>query len=185
MNTWHLKMAARAVHRGGVIAYPTEAVYGLGCDPLNPQAVHQLLALKQRPLAKGLILIGANLQQLTPYMAKLDEKSLQQLKASWPGPVTWLVPAAPGTPAWLRGEHDTLALRVTDHPLASALCLATGHALVSTSANLAGHPPARTALRVRQQFGSRLDYLLSGPTGGQTRPTTIRDLQSGRILREA
>lgn len=183
MNNWHLKRAARVIQAGGVIAYPTEAVYGLGCDPFNHAAVMRLLALKHRPMDKGLILIAANMEQLEPFIAPLDEASLQTLNATWPGPVTWLLPARPETPVWLRGHHHTIAVRVTKHPLAAALCQATGHALVSTSANLAGCQPARTPLRVKQQFGNQLDYLLTAPTGSHSQPTTIRDLQTGKTLR--
>lgn len=185
MNHWHLRMASRAIHAGGIVAYPTEAVYGLGCDPYNPRAVMDLLALKQRPVHKGLILIAADMGQLAPFMKPLDKTARKTLMDTWPGPVTWLVPARAETPYWLRGQHETIAVRVTAHPLAAALCRAAGHALVSTSANLAGHRPARNALRVRQQFGDRLDYLLTGPTGGQNRPTTIRNLQTGKTHRQA
>jgi L-threonylcarbamoyladenylate synthase len=185
MTSWHLTLAARAVRAGGVIAYPTEAVYGLGCDPLNPAAVERLLALKRRPVAKGLILIAADFSQLEPFLAPLDAAARKTLHATWPGPVTWLVPARAETPGWLRGAHDTLAVRVTDHPVAAALCRACGHALVSTSANLSGHPPARSALGVRLQFADRLDYVLNGPLGGLRRPTESRDLKSGQTRRPA
>ncbi len=182
---WQLRHAAAVLHAGGIVAYPTEAVYGLGCDPLDPAAVLRLLALKQRPLAKGLILIGADFRQLRPYidMDAVDEKILRRLRRSWPGPVTWLLPAAPGVPQWLRGAHDTIALRVTAHPLAAALCRQWGGALVSTSANPAGRPPARSALDVRRHFGGSVDCILSGETGGAPAPTEIRDARSGHIVR--
>lgn len=185
MNSWHLKQAARTIQAGGVVAYPTEAVYGLGCDPLDATAVQRLLALKQRPMEKGLILIAADIAQLAPFMATLKDKDRETLDNTWPGPVTWVVPARPDTPLWLRGQHNGIAVRVTDHPLAAALCRATGHALVSTSANPAERPPARTALQVRRYFGQELDTILSGPLGKQSRPTPIRDLISGKTLRSA
>lgn len=185
MQRWQLKQAAQTVRDGGVIAYPTEAVYGLGCDPLNSQAVLRLLALKQRPMAKGLILIAADQAQLAPYMAPLSNEQQAKLDATWPGPVTWLVPARTETPRWLRGQYDSIAVRVTSHPLASALCRELGHALVSTSANPAGKTPARTSLKVRQYFGDQLDFVLSGPLGDQAAPTEIRELTSGKIIRPA
>ena len=185
MNNWQLRQAARVIHGGGLIAYPTEAIYGLGCDPLDAAAVQRLLALKERPMDKGLILIAADIDQLRPYLAPLSTKDETTVLATWPGPVTWLLPARPETPHWLRGTHDTLAVRITDHPLAAALCRQLGHPLVSTSANRSGQPPARTPLTVQRQLGRTLDLIVSGPLGNQTRPTIIRDLVSGQILRPA
>ena len=144
-----------------MVAYPTEAVYGLGCDPLNEAAFARLLALKQRP-----------------------EPMLQRLRQTWPGPVTWIVPAAPGVPAWLTGGRDTIAVRVTAHSMAAALCRAFGGALVSTSANRSGEEPARSAEEVRRQFGDRLDDILVGPLGGLERPTRICDARTGATIRE-
>ncbi len=185
MNHWQIRQAARIVHRGGLIAYPTEAVYGLGCDPLNAAAVQRLLALKQRPMDKGLILIAADLDQLRPFLQPLSAEDEATVLATWPGPVTWLLPARAETPRWLRGRHDTLAVRVTDHPLAAALCRRLGHPLVSTSANRSGRQPARSPLDVLRQLNHGIDLILSAPLGKQARPTTIRDLASGRIVRPA
>lgn len=183
ISRWQLRQAADAIRLGGVIAYPTEAVFGLGCDPLNPIAVQRLLEIKQRPMHKGLILIASRLEQLQPFIAPLDEASLTLLQKSWPGPATWLLPARVDTPRWLRGEHSSIAVRVTAHPLASALCEATGHALVSTSANPAGMPPARHSLRVRKYFPKQLDAILSGDVDRQASPTPIRDLTTKKLIR--
>jgi L-threonylcarbamoyladenylate synthase len=183
VNLLRIKAAVRIIRAGGLIAYPTEAVYGLGCDPRNPQAAQKLLDLKRRPMHKGLILIAADFAQLAPFLQPLSAADHAQLAATWPGPYTWLIPARTDTPRWLRGGHETLAVRVTAHPLAAALCRACGHALVSTSANFSRRPPARTALAVRRQLGMAIDYLLPGPTGGAARPTEIRDLRSGQRVR--
>ena len=183
VNPLRLKVAARVVRAGGLIAYPTEAVYGLGCDPRNEQAVQKLLTLKRRPMHKGLILIAADFAQLASFLQPLLPADQAQLAATWPGPHTWLIPARADTPRWLRGRHDTLAVRVTAHPLAAALCRVCGHPLVSTSANFSGRPPARTALAVRRQWGTAIDFLLPGPTGGAAKPTEIRDLRSGQRVR--
>ena len=180
---WHLRRAAAVIRDGGIVAYPTEAVYGLGCDPLNPDTVLRLLALKGRSVAKGLILIAADFEALRPFVGSVDAAVLRRVRHSWPGPVTWLLPAAPGVPRWLRGAHQTIAVRVTAHPPAAALCRAWGGALVSTSANPAGRPPARTAPTVRRYFGNRVDCILSGRTGGAAAPTEIRDVRSGRVVR--
>ncbi|HXH04493.1 MAG TPA: Sua5/YciO/YrdC/YwlC family protein [Candidatus Competibacteraceae bacterium] len=185
MSFLHIKTAVRVVHAGGLIAYPTEAVYGLGCDPGDATAVARLLGLKRRPPGKGLILIAAELAQLEPFLLPLSSADRATVMATWPGPVTWLLPVRPEVPRWLRGDHDTLAVRVTAHPLAAALCRACGSALVSTSANRSGHPPARSALQVRLRLGKAVDYVLPGATGGAAKPTEIRDLRSGRVVRAA
>ncbi|RLA33095.1 MAG: tRNA threonylcarbamoyladenosine biosynthesis protein RimN [Gammaproteobacteria bacterium] len=182
MSGWRLRLAARAVYGGGLIAYPTEAVYGLGCDPLNPEAVFDLLALKGRPAGKGLILIAADFDQLRPYVAEVAAEKMAAVHASWPGPHTWLLPALPSVPPWLAGDHPMLAVRVTAHPVAAALCRLTGP-LVSTSANPAGCRPARDLLTVRRYFGDVLDAMVSGPIDRERGPSSIRDAVSGRLLR--
>jgi len=182
-GAWRLHLAAHCFHVGGLIAYPTEAVFGLGCDPLDGEAVERLLALKQRPVDKGLILIAADFAQLAPYIESLPAPALAKVMQSWPGPTTWLFPAGPRTPQWLTGSHPTLAVRVTAHPLAAALCRSCGSALVSTSANISNRSPARNALGIYTRFGTRLDYVLHGAVGSLGRPTSIRDALSGRLIR--
>lgn len=182
LNTWHIKQAARRVAAGGLIAYPTEAVFGLGCDPLDAQAVWRLLALKRRSPTKGLIVIAADPGQLRG-LVRLDGPGLpERLAETWPGPVTWILPARPAVPPWLRGVHSGLAVRVTAHPIARALCARAGP-LVSTSANPAGRPPARSAMKVRAYFGAELDYIVPGEVDRRAQPTEIRDGGSGRVLR--
>ena len=158
-------------------------MYGLGCDPENPKAIHRLLRLKGRSAAKGFILIAADLGQIRPYLAPLDPEMERRILATWPGPVTWLLPAAAHTTALLRGVHGSLAARVTDHPLAAALCRAMGAPMISTSANPSGRLPARTPLAVRRYFGDSLDQVLHGRCGDLQRPTPIYDARSGRCLR--
>ena len=178
-----LRAAVSALHAGGVIACPTEAVWGLSCDPDDPQAVYRLLALKQRPVAKGLILVAAAESQLGFLLRGLDPEDRARLSATWPGPTTWLVPHRKRVPYWIHGEHDTVAVRVSAHPVVSALCRAWGGPLVSTSANPGGARPARALFQVRRYFGDALDGLVPGAVGGQQRPTGIRDLASGEIIR--
>jgi L-threonylcarbamoyladenylate synthase len=180
---WSLRRAVRTLRAGGVVAYPTEAVYGLGCDPFNEQAALRLLAIKGRSIDKGLILIAANFDQLRPLLLPQFERTLAPVLASWPGPSTWILPAAARVPVWLTGDSDGIAVRVTAHPLAARLCERFGTALVSTSANASGRPPARNALAARRALGRRVDYFLSGATGGDASPSEIRDLRSGRLLR--
>jgi L-threonylcarbamoyladenylate synthase len=175
--------AARIVRGGGVIAYPTEAVFGLGCDPRNRAAVMRLLAIKRRSWRKGLILIAASLEQLEPYILQPPEPHRGEMLASWPGPHTWVVTARTGAPRWITGGRDSLAVRVTAHPIARDLCLRAGTALVSTSANLSRRPPHRRLLRLRRDLGRRIDYVLAGPLGASAQPTAIRDARSGALLR--
>ncbi|MEW8049560.1 MAG: L-threonylcarbamoyladenylate synthase [Candidatus Thiodiazotropha sp.] len=182
-SPWRLRQAARIINTGGIVAYPTEAVYGLGCHPLDPDAVSRLLALKQRPMAKGLILIADRIESLHPFIGTLSEAGLQMVRESWPGPATWLLPATHYVPYWLTGKHTTLAVRVTNHPIAAALCRVAGTPLVSTSANISQHPPARTPLQVRLRCGDGVDLILHGKTGKLKSPTPIRDAQSGRVIR--
>ena len=175
--------ALRTLASGGVIAYPTEGVYGIGCLPEDRRAVARLLAIKRRSANKGLILIASTLTQLESLIILPDGERLQQIHSSWPGPVTWILPAQRGLPSWLRGPNDTLAVRVTDHPIAARLCARLGSPLISTSANRARRPPPTSAMQVRRTLGKYLDDVLVGPLGSLQRPTTIRDAGSGRRLR--
>ena len=177
-----LRYAAAVLHAGGLIAYPTEGVYGLGCRPDDGRAVQHLLELKQRPVAAGLILIAADLGQLTDWIEP-TARELRQISGPRDRPVTWLVTRGPLTPDWITGARPAVAIRITRHPVAARLCLATGFPLVSTSANRRGKPPARSALEARVRFGRHLDLVVGGATGGAAGPTEIRDAASGRVVR--
>jgi L-threonylcarbamoyladenylate synthase len=183
IHPWRLRLAREVIHAGGLIAYPTEAVYGLGCHPLDRDAVARLLKLKQRPQEKGLILIADCPEALYPYLGKIPQQAWQRVVESWPGPNTWVIPAAEETPAWLSGKFDSIAVRVTDQPIAAALCRAAGTPLVSTSANLSQRPPARTPLQVRTRCGLGVDLVIHGKTGGLARPTAIRDALKETLIR--
>lgn len=182
MTPFRLRFARHLLTRGGIVAYPTEAVYGLGCDPNNPAAVERLLVLKGRPAAKGLILVADTAERVWPLLQPLDPDVRRRVEASWPGPVTWLLPAGGRTPDWITGGRDTVAVRVSAHPVVAALCREWGAALVSTSANLTGRLPARTPLAVRRVFGAGVDLVLHGDLGGADRPTEIRRVD-GSVLR--
>jgi L-threonylcarbamoyladenylate synthase len=159
---WHLRAAVQALRMGGVIAYPTEAVWGLGCEPMNERAVERILALKRRDWRKGLILIAGDFAQLEPYVRLPSRNAMKRAQATWPGPATWVFPAAPEAPLWVTGDHDSIAVRVTAHPVAVALCAAYGGAIISTSANRSGQEPARSASELRRQFPTGIDYLVPG-----------------------
>lgn len=181
-SDWQLKFVAQLIKQGGVIAYPTEAVWGLGCDPWNETAVLRVLDLKQRPLEKGLILIAASAQQFNFLIEQLSLEQQQRLQAYWPGPFTWLVPHHDLIPYWISGAHSRVALRVTNHPLVKKLCELTGP-LVSTSANIAGLPAAKNNLMVEKYFHKQLDGLLSGALGSEKKPSRICDLITGHVIR--
>ena len=179
-----LQQAARILHAGGVIAYPTEGVYGLGCLPDDPAAVDYLLSIKQRRMQAGLILIAAHLAQLDEWIAP-DDQEQQSLMITTGQPTTWIVTAAANTPPWLTGGRSTLAVRITDHPAARDLCIAADSALVSTSANRSGHRAARTALQTRRWLGTVVDFVVPGATGGASGPSEIRVARTGAIIRPA
>lgn len=178
-----LPLASSVLRAGGVIAYPTEAVWGLGCDPFDQDAVVRLLQLKQRDWRKGLIVVASCMEQLAPFLRGLDEKYLAILRSSWPGPNTWLVPNNCVAPVWITGGRDTLAVRVSAHPIVAALCERFGGPIVSTSANPAGKKPAHRQWDVMRYFGNRLDVVVPGALGGAQKPTQIRNVISGDICR--
>lgn len=184
-GTLAIRRAAALVRAGGVIAYPTEAVWGLGCDPLDSEAVARILAIKERPASMGLILIAAGMAQLEPWIEPVSHEVEARVAATWPGPVTWVFPAQPWVPFWVHGGRGSLAVRVSAHAQCAALCREVGHPVVSTSANRSGHPPARTAAQVRRWLGNDLDFILGGATSGRARPSEIRDALTGRAFRPA
>ncbi|WP_024891863.1 L-threonylcarbamoyladenylate synthase [Luteimonas huabeiensis] len=177
--------AAQRLRAGAVLAYPTEAVWGLGCDPFDEAAVRRLLAIKSRPADKGLILAAADPAQLDGLVdwAALPSARRDAVLASWPGPHTWVVPATARVPRWIRGEHDSVAVRCSAHPQVAALCRAFGGALVSTSANHAGAPPPRSLAEMEPALRAAIDGVVDGETGDLDRPTPIRDARDGRALR--
>lgn len=183
MTVTPIEKAALILRQGGIIAYPTEAVWGLGCDPENQVAVEKLLALKQRPMAKGLILVAANIDQLAPFLGHLTKEQYQRLESNWPGFTTFIVPASKHVPVWIKGNFDSVALRVSAHPLVCELCQAFAGPLVSTSANLAGQLPAQSVDQVMEYFSSALDFVLPGDLGGVEKPSPIIDINSGQVLR--
>lgn len=178
-----VRQGAQCLLDGRVIAYPTEAVYGLGCDPENEAAVRKILELKSRPSSAGMILIADRLEHFAPYIEPVSAELKERALAAWPGPVTWLFPRATHVPDWLAGTHPTIALRITAHPVCRELCDAFGGAIVSTSANPGGEEPARSADQVGQYFGGSLCGTVEGDLGSQNQPSEIRDLATGRVLR--
>lgn len=184
MKVADIKAAAEVIHAGGIVAYPTEFCYGLGCDPRQHKSIHRLLRIKHRRWQQGLILIAARMQQLMKYIDCTEQQALTRAGKFWPGPYTWLMPIRPRVSGWLTGLHNTIAVRVTAHTGAAALCKYSRLPLISTSANRHGHLPARSAKAVYREFGDEVDYVLVGNLGDQSKPSQIRDAMTNKIVRE-
>ncbi len=183
----YIHQHAYALAAGAVLAYPTEAVWGLGCDPFNEQAVKTILQLKNRAVGKGVILIAGHIKQVAFLLEGLNDNHLQRLQRSWPGPHTWLVPHNNRVPPFIHGHFDTVAVRVSAHPTVQALCQRFGGPIVSTSANPQGLPEAKTQLKARSyfthnRFGHTLHYC-SGSVGKAAKPSKIQHLLTGEVIR--
>jgi len=182
MSEFYYHSLAVKLRQGAIISYPCEGLYGVGCDPFNLSAVSKILDIKQRSMDKGLIVVAANTDQLRVFVEDcwLEKKALQQ---TWAGAVTWLCPAKDTVPYWLTGNHVTLAVRVSAHPVIQRICSAFDAAIVSTSMNLASHAPLRSKLLVRSLFGRQLDVICKGSLGGLGQETRIFDAQTGQQIR--
>lgn len=184
MTKLDFREACQHLRQGNVIAYPTEAVWGLGCDPSNEAAVQKILQIKNRPVDKGLILVGGNITQFEALLSKLSVEHRATLEASWPGHISWLVPDPDQlVPSWIKGSFQTVAIRVSSHPLVVGLCAAYGGPIVSTSANEAGEEEIRSRLILERKFADSIDYIVDGSLGSAEKPSELRDLLSGRVLR--
>lgn len=183
MTGWRYRRAVMTLRAGGIVAYPTESVFGLGCDPWDRAAVARVFAAKRRPARKRCIVIAADPGQLERLVDVRDPRFSEFARRCWPGPVTLVAPAGKKAPAWLVNADGTVATRVTDHPVARGLCASLGGPLISTSANRDGRPPAREALRVRLAFGAEIDWYVAGRVGGLAAPTRIVDVRDGRTIR--
>lgn len=179
MYSSQLDQAAQIIRQGGVVAYPTESCYGLGCHPDNHQAIKKLINIKGRPQHKGFILIGATFHQLQFYVADIS----QEILASWPGPHTWLLPPTKRVHAKLVGQHPRIAVRVTALPIAAALCRAADTALISTSANKSGQQPTKNYRDTMRLFGNLVDMVLPGKIGDRKKPTPIIDAITHDVIR--
>lgn len=178
-----IQHAGRIIRAGGVVAYPTEGVWGLGCLPQAEPAIQRILEMKRRDASKGLILIAAEPQQLEEWIAPEIDAGL--LISDIHHPLTWIVPAADWVPYLVRGQNEGLAVRITSHPIAAALCRAADSAIVSTSANISGRPAARNLYSLRRTFRQLVDCVVAGRCGPASGASEIRDWRSGRTLRPA
>lgn len=178
---WHCQQASRAMLAGGVIAYPTEGVWGLGCCWDDEDAMERILDLKNRPLRKGMIVLCSSLSDIEDKLLPLTEQQRSLILSPQPRPTTWILPCKDSVSKKLRGQHHSIAVRFSDHEVVRALCEQSGP-IVSTSANPAGRPPAMNTLRIRQYFSDRLDYIMPGALGGHSKPSQIRTLD-GQVVR--
>ena len=172
--------AGRIIRSGGIVSYPTEGVFGLGCLPDDIRAIERILTIKQRSPAQGFILIAANSAQLRHWLDTDLEIPSDALH-----PITWIAPASIAVPPWIKGQHDSVAVRVTTHPVAAALCVAADSAIVSTSANVSGQASVTSAYVLRRRFHDLVDYVVPGRCGTAPGPSEIRDLISNKTLRPA
>ena len=184
MSPWSIKRLSKAVENGAIIAYPTDTIWGFGCYPLRASSVIKILNIKQRSVAKGLILLSSRMEYCAPYIdPDLSEEQIDLVQQQNQHPVTWLVPAARNCPVWLRGDFSTVALRITNHPFIEAICSEMHSPIVSTSANRHRRSTIRSALQARRQFGEELDYIVTGFNTGTNRASEIKSLATGNTVR--
>ncbi len=176
--------AAQALLDGKIVSYPTEAVFALGCDPFNMDAVTRLLQIKYRAIRKGFILIADDWNQVKHLVDPISPNLLSHIQNSWPGPISWAFPASEEVPMWIKGNHRSVVIRITNHPIAKRLCQTFGGPIVSTSANRHGFPPARDERMVSMTFSNEIATIIPGKVGGLSRPTEIRDAVTGDVIRE-
>ena len=179
-ENFHLQQAVISLKAGGVIAYPTEGVWGLGCLWTDEAAINEILRLKQRPLEKGMIVLCSQLSDIERFLLPLSPAHLQQIAQEYPHPVTWILPCKLSVPESVRGQHTSIAVRFSRHPLVQALCAQVGP-IISTSANPAGLAAAMSILDVRHYFHDQLSYILPGELGGYSKPSEIRTLDGQRV----
>lgn len=180
-----IRIATDCILKGGVIAYPTESCLGLGCNPDDEDAIKRLLAIKQRQAKQGLILVASDQQQLNGYVQwdQLSASQLAELRSTWPGPVSWLIPASDTCSPLLRGEHTTLAVRIPAFKLMRDLCRSAQMPLISTSANRHGEPAITTVSQLKALLGGEVDYIIDQPIQGLAQASKIIDAMTQNILR--
>ncbi len=178
-----IESAVATVQSGGLLVYPTEGVFGLGCDYRNQSAVLKVLQLKQRSVNQGLVLIASHIEHILPLIKPADQSHLARALKTWPGHTTWVFPQSDLTPRWITGSFNSVAVRVSKHPSVKQLCDQLGHALVSTSANLSGQPPLSSCQDLSNTWGKQVEYYLDLPLGGLNQPSTLKVAATGQQLR--
>ncbi len=184
LSALQIQLACKYLEQGKLIAYPTESVWGIGCDPDNSDAVMGILAIKRRPVEKGLILVIADVSQISPLFSLLHSEQQEQITDDRVEAITWLIPDPENLiPSWIKGDHQAVAVRVSKHPTVQALCRVFGKPIVSTSANYSGKAAIRSRLKLFNEFAGKIDFVVPGALGSQATPSQIRDLLTGEIIR--
>jgi len=181
-SDFSIRHAAYIINNGGVIAYPTDTIYGLGCDPYNQEAVERINLIKCRPHNKQFILLAGNIDQVKPLIDISDRQQENIIRKT--EPTSWIVKASKRAPAWLTDADNQLTIRISKHPLVQKLCQRLGHALISTSANISGRNPAKNSLQIHSYFHSSIDKILATNKSLTARPSTIIRLNDNTIIRE-
>ena len=181
-SDFSIRHAAHIIRQGGIIAYPTDTVYGLGCDPFNPNAVAQLNNIKQRKSDKQFILLASDIEQIKPlaFITEQQQSSIMQQQE----PTSWIAEAKPSAPVWLCSDEHTVTFRISQHSEAQHLCHTLGHAIISTSANLSKKSPAKNALELHKHFHFSLDKILASNQKLNAKPSKIIRLCDNHIIRQ-
>ena len=175
-----IERAAERLRHGGLVAFPTDTLYALGADSSNPQAVQRIFRAKHRPPNMGLPLLLSHSDMLHQVSSAPPPLALLLAEEFWPGSLTMIVPKASAVLDQVTGGHDTVAVRVPDHPMALSLIGALGRPVTGTSANVTGGPDPTTAEQVREQLGVSCDIVLDGGEAAIGVSSTIVDLSGAR-----
>lgn len=184
LSALQIQLAGRYLEQGKLLAYPTESVWGLGCDPYNSAAVLRMLQIKDRPVEKGVILVISDVSQIAPLFRSLSAKQQTKITQDHSDPITWLIPDPDNLiPPWIKGDHQTVAIRLSQHPTVQALCREFGKPIVSTSANHSGQTAIKSRIKLFNEFAGKIDFFVAGILGSEKKPSQIRDLLTGEIIR--
>lgn len=175
-----LLTAAEAVLRGGVIGFPTDTLYGLGCSLFDVSAVEMVARLKRRDPSLAVISLIPEPRQVYGLASDVNPVAERLIHQHWPGPLSLIFRAAPIVPQRVRGAGGTVALRCPRDTLCQMLLDRIGGPVVASSANLSGHPPAETAEQVVRIFGNQLDLVIDGGPRSGGLPSTLVDVSAPR-----
>lgn len=180
-SDFSIRHAAHIINHGGIIAYPTETVYGLGCDIYNPDAIEKINIIKQRPLNKQFIILVGEIAQIRSLIEINDkEKSIIENTTE---PTSWVIKASPLAPEWLTDDRNMLTIRISQNSLVKKLCHILGHGIISTSANISGKKPARTSLDLHNAFHDKVDKILVSNQKTFNKPSKIIRLCDNYVIR--
>jgi len=171
----------RFIRRGGVIAYPTESCFGLGCDPKNKKAINKIIKLKKRSLNKNFILIGSSLKHFDYFTNSFNDVTKENLFSKWPGPHTWIIKANNRCPNWLK-SNSKIALRIPSFSNCQALINSIDMAITSSSLNLSGKIPLKNYRDVCRFLPDQVK-LIKGRIGKNRNPSVIQDFKTKNIIR--